>query len=420
VRFATVARLGVSLGISLSACAPRGPSVPAAPAPAPVVVASTAPTVQRAAEAVAAAEQAGAGRAARLAEGILFEGERIGAFVDVPAEECLLVLARGAASVADLDLVLWSDEGEWLAGDERRDADPSVILCPPHPSRVHATGLVAAGRGAVSLTAQRVPREREEGVRAWLVSLRPGFDRGDERARRTLVHANPDSPTIVPIDLEAGSCAEVRAAGSGSTADPDVVLLDARGVVRRKAPVDAGDAVRFGFCAREAFQGQLAVRSRLGQADVVVAVRTATRAQWESERRRVDELDAAGEPSAPVSVRFPADEPLAAHAGLVERGLEALAGLSSSSPVQILRGVMGVPVTVPAALVSGPGVRIAIVRAQRSRFVARIASVEGAIRFAPAGVGAVTAAVAPLAQDLLVDCVGLDEGEPFLVLVARP
>ena len=59
-------------------------------------------------------------------------------------------------------------------------------------------------------------------------------------------------------------------------------------------------------------------------------------------------------------------------------------------------------------------------RAQRSRFVARIASVEGAIRFAPAGVGAVTAAVAPLAQDLLVDCVGLDEGEPFLVLVARP
>jgi hypothetical protein len=406
-----------AIACSLVACAPRGPAAPATPVAAPVVVAVTPPSVQRAVEAVAAAEVAGAGRAARLAEGILFEGERIGAFVDVPVEDCLLVLARGAASVADLDLVLWSDEGEWLAGDERRDADPSVILCPPHPGRVHAMGLVASGRGAVSLTAQRVPRAREARVRSWLVSLRPTFDRGDERARRTLVHANPDVPTLVPFELEAGACAEVRAAGSGATADPDVTLVDSRGVVRRKAPVDTADAVRFSFCAREAFEGQIAVRSRLGQADVVVAVRKAPRDQWEAERRRVEDVDPATEARAPVTLRLPADDTASAQAGLLERGLRSLVGVTA---VQVLRGAAGASLAVPAAWVAAPGTTIAVVRTQRARFVAKVASAEGMLRFAPAGIGEVTVAVPPLAQDLVVECAGLDEDEPFLVLVARP
>lgn len=405
----------------LAACAPHGVAPRAVPLAAPQLVAASTPTMPKLVEAVAAAERAGAGRAARVAEGVLFEGERIGAFVEVPEGECVLVLARGSATVADLDLVLWSDEGEWLAGDERRDADPSVILCPPHPTRVHAMGMVAAGRGAVSLAAQRVARGDEERVRAWLTALRPTAERGDERTRRTLVHANADAPVLVPLELEASSCAEVRAAGSGGTADPEVTLLDTDGAVRRKATSEGNDATMLRFCVAESFRGHLAVRARLGQGDVVVGVRKVPRTQWEREGMRVEALPDAAEGALPASLSFARDAEPAAVAGLVQRGL-ALVG-SDAREVRVQRGVAGTPLVVTglASATGGAsgGASVVVVRTEARRFAVRAATADGVVRFSTTGVGEATFATPAAAQELALEVSGLEAGEPFVVLVAR-
>lgn len=411
-------RLGFLVVASLaSACAPRA----TAPRPPvlgpPQLVAASAPTMPKLVEAVAGAERAGAGKAARVAEGILFEGERMGAYVDVPEDECMLVLARGSSTVTDLDLVVWSDEGEWLAGDERRDADPSVILCPPHPTRVHPMGLVAAGRGAVSLTAQRVPRAAEGSVRAWLSTLRPPSERGDDRARRVLVHANPDVPVLVPLDLEADGCAEVRATGSGATADPDLTLLDEAGAVRRRASNEGGDAAVLRLCVGEPFHGQIAVRARLGQSDVVVGSYKASLAQWQGEGRRVDLLARSGELALPASITFARDTAPIAVARLLERGLEVLG--EGVSEVHVVRGVGGVPLTVGHLAGAGGGASVAVVRTERSRFSARATTADGAVRYQVTGVGEARFATPALAQELVIELAGLAEDEPFVVLVAR-
>ncbi len=407
----------VSLPVLVVACAPNGASTRSGALAPPQLVASPVPTMPKLLDAVSAAERAGAGKAARVAEGVLFEGERMGAFVEVPDDECVLVLARGSATVSDLDLVLWSDEGEWLTGDERRDADPSVILCPPHPSRVQAMGMVAAGRGAVSLAAQRVARADEGRVRAWLTALRPASELGDERARRTLVHANADVPVLVPLEIEAQACAEVRAAGSGASADPDLALVDEAGAVRRKANAEGHDAAVLRFCVAEAFRGHLAVRARLGQSDVVVGVGKAPRAQWEGEGRRVEYLPAAGEIGLPATLTFARDVPPAAVAGLLERGLVVVG--ASAREVHVLRGTAGTPLTV-SGLAAGPGGAVVVlVRSERRRFAARASTAEGAVRYQVTGVGEASFATPPLAQELVVDLTGLEGGEPFLVLIAR-
>ncbi len=448
------------------------------PLSAPTTLPASRPTVPRLADAVAAAERAGAGKAARLAESILFEGERLGAFVAVPADECVLVLARGVGTVSDLDLVLWSDEGEWLAGDERRDAEPSVFLCPPHPARVHAMGVLASGRGAVSLSAQRVARADEAGVRAWLAASLSGSEPGEARAERRLVHANPDVPTLVPFELEAGACAEVRAAGHGATSEPDLVLVDGGGVVIKRGPPTVGDRAALQFCAREVFHGQLAVRSRLGQGDVLVTVRRASRATWAAEGRRLEDLatprslgvrgvrqgaigagvggcrwvDApveglctfavrgsfgdgrlpaavcAGEgelvcdgPAGSPSVRDvrvnPSDFPLELHAALLERGLEHLGSLPDAVLVLVGRG--GETVSVAAPAMPGVAKSLVVVRSAARRFSVRAAEVDGPVRHQASGIGSVVLEVAPSRGELIVEALGLEPGEAFLVLVAQ-
>lgn len=407
----------VCAAVAVVACAPRGASVRTSALAPPPLVASSTPTMPALVDAIAAAARAGAGRAARVAEGVLFEGERVGAFVEVPDDECVLVLARGASTVADLDLVLWSDEGEWLAGDERRDSNPSVFLCPPHPSRLHAMGMMAAGRGAVSISAQRVSRADESRVRAWLATLRPGVEGGDGRAHRTLVHASADAPVLVPMLLEAQACAEVRAAGSGASTDPDLTLIDDSGTVLRRGSSEDSDAAVLRFCATEAFRGHLVVRSRLGQSDVVVTVHRALRTAWEGEGRRVDPLARAGELRLPSTMTFLRDAEPQSVASLVERGLARVG--EGSREVQVIRGVGGTPVTVPGVSSASGGATVVVVRSERRRFSVKAMTVEGARRYHVTGVGEASFATPSLAHEVVLELDGLPDGEPFLVLVAR-
>jgi hypothetical protein len=102
----------------------------------------------------------GAGPIAMVASGELaMPEERLGAFVEVPVDACLLAYARGAASVEDLDVSVYSEEGTPVALDEASDVHPTVLLCPPHPDRVYVSARAPAGDGLVALAAQLVPRD---------------------------------------------------------------------------------------------------------------------------------------------------------------------------------------------------------------------------------------------------------------------
>ena len=102
----------------------------------------------------------GAGAPALVASGEVVENEWLGGFVDVPRADCLLAYARGSASIEDVDVAIYSDEGTQLAVDEGRDVHPTVLLCPPHPDRVYVAGHVAEGEGVVAVGAQIVPKEQ--------------------------------------------------------------------------------------------------------------------------------------------------------------------------------------------------------------------------------------------------------------------
>jgi hypothetical protein len=103
------------------------------------------------------ATEAGAGPVSIVATGEVTERERFGAFVEIPEAVCLLAYARGSGSVEDLDLAAFSDDGTPAAVDDAPDPHPTLLLCPPHPSRVYLAAVAASGEGLVAVGAQLVP-----------------------------------------------------------------------------------------------------------------------------------------------------------------------------------------------------------------------------------------------------------------------
>ena len=78
----------------------------------------------------------------------------------VPRDDCVLGYARGSASIDDVDVAIYSEDGTTLAVDEGRDVHPTVMICAPHPDRMYLTAHVVEGEGFVAVGAQLVPKER--------------------------------------------------------------------------------------------------------------------------------------------------------------------------------------------------------------------------------------------------------------------
>jgi len=124
-------------------------------------------------------------RAARLGAGVpsmvtadeANENDWVGAFVDVPRDECLLGYARASSTIDDVDLAVYADDGAQLAADEGRDVHPTLLLCPPHPDRVYVAAHVALGEGFVVVAAQLVPKDRALIV-ARALGARGGIEEG--------------------------------------------------------------------------------------------------------------------------------------------------------------------------------------------------------------------------------------------------
>ena len=233
------------------------------------------------------ARKLGAGPLSIVAQGEAFEGERLGAFVDVPPELCLLTYARASTSVDDLDVAVFSDEGTPLALDEAPDAHPTVILCAPHPERVYVSAHMASGEGLVAVAAQLVPREhavivgRALGARgasgggprpadAW-----PGLDDGVrahraalggewEDFRKVALSVDARAATYVAFPIDADHCTDAVVLPGEEVALLDVEALDIEGRVIARAR--EGGRVRFlTVCSPIAFAGTLAIRPHLGR-----------------------------------------------------------------------------------------------------------------------------------------------------------
>ena len=223
------------------------------------------------------------------------DNEWMGAFVDVPREDCLLAYARAAPSIQDIDLAVYSEEGTSLAVDEGRDVHPTVLLCPPHPDRVYVAAHVVEGEGLVAVGTQLVPKDRAAivaralGARGILgddprpADAWPGLDEAVrahraalggqwEEMKRVALPVDARVPTYVSVGLGPDQCVDAVIVPDEDVALLDVEMVDGEGRVLGRASEGAG-ARTLTLCSPIAVAGTVSVRPHVGRglAAVVLA-----------------------------------------------------------------------------------------------------------------------------------------------------
>lgn len=325
-----VASVAIAAAAGTTACggrrAPAAPSSAAGATSAPSVVPGSLEVRPLLGDLPLRAGRAGAGPLSIVAAGTMIEGERLGAFVDVPRDACLLAYARAAPSLEDIDLAAFADEGNPLAVDEGPDPRPTLLLCPPHPDRVYVAAHAASGEGLCVVGAQLVPREHAEPV-ARAVAARgalggarrtpeawPGLDDqvrahraaiggAWEEARRVAVPVDARAPSAVAFAVEEGGCTDAIVVPDEDVALLDVDVVDDEG--RLVARAKQGREARFvTVCSPVALSGSLEVRPHVGRGlvavvlgrakgDAVREVRTRSEIAWYAPAQPLDATRAA-------------------------------------------------------------------------------------------------------------------------------
>ena len=202
---------------------------------------------------VRAARELGAGEPELGLAGVGIAGDSLGGFLSLPADECVIVLARGASGVQDLDVFAFADDGTVLASDESSAKDANLLFCPPHPSRAFVSGRVAAGLGLFGVTAQTVATEQAGALeRRFGVASRhpsqsqeldpnwPGLDGrlaehrrrlgGDwESLRKLALPLDPRLYVNLTASVEADRCVDVLVMPSDEVAHLELDVLDSNG-----------------------------------------------------------------------------------------------------------------------------------------------------------------------------------------------
>jgi hypothetical protein len=153
-------------------------------------------------------------------------GDRISSLLELPEADCVVAIARATASVEDVDLFAYGEDGAVLGSDEGSDKQPALLVCPPHPRRIFLSARIAAGHGMVALGAQRISvRDAERVAAAYGVRYRPG-----ELTRRMSVWPGLDERLEQHRRQLGGAWVDLRRVA---------VPLDARTPTRLSASVDA-------------------------------------------------------------------------------------------------------------------------------------------------------------------------------------
>ncbi|HMJ11256.1 MAG TPA: hypothetical protein VK524_07595, partial [Polyangiaceae bacterium] len=246
-------------------------------------------------------------------------GDRISGMVRVPEQDCVLLIARAAESVDDLDLFAYGDDGSVLGADEGTDKTPTLLVCPPHPARLFVSARVLGGHGLVAIGAQRVApadavrvgRVLSARGHAGEASARlagwPALDEALAERRRSIgsrwqdlgrlaAPLDPRLPTRVSAVVDANRCLDVLVIPSQEASHVDVSVLDMRGrIVARSTSMGRERTVL--LCAPTRTPITLEIRPHQGRGVAAVLLsRSAEDSSRELGRRaNVFELGALGD-----------------------------------------------------------------------------------------------------------------------------
>lgn len=180
-------------------------------------------------------------------------GDSLGGVVDLAANDCALILARGTPGIQDVDVFAFAEDGTVLGSDESPAQDANLLLCPPHPARAFVSGRVAAGFGIFGVTAQMLPKQRAIAIgerfgidesrptRAReLDSNWPGLDErlaehrrrlgGEwESLRKVALPLDPRIYVSVSAVVDADRCVDVLVSPSDEIAHVELEILEASG-----------------------------------------------------------------------------------------------------------------------------------------------------------------------------------------------
>lgn len=223
------------------------------------------------------------------------DGDRIGAFVHIPSDQCLLAYARGSFGIEDLDLYAYADDGATLAIDEASDPHPALVICPPQPMRAYVAARIAHGRGIVALGVHTVstsavgpigqalgargrPGEEVGRAETWpglderIAERRKSLGGQWEELRRVAVPVDARAPTHVSTELEPGQCLDVLVLPTEELVGLDVTVLDADGRIATRASIWGRDRTSV-VCAsmKTALSVELRPRAGHGLAAVVLS-----------------------------------------------------------------------------------------------------------------------------------------------------
>jgi hypothetical protein len=275
------------LGIALAACGCPPPESPRA-----LERVELPPTSLRLTRADSAkAEQAGAGPAVPIDLRVAVRGDAMTQVMKLPEGECLLLLARGAESVMDLDLFAYTDDGSVLGTDEAVTKDATLLVCPPAPRHVYVAARIANGHGLVAVVGHAVPESKADDVRRalgvapqpapdaltdeWTHIERLADDQRQEfggiwsRARRELLPTDPRVPSHTSVTVPSGGCLHVLATPSSDVSHVDLSALAAEGRIAARADRD-GDLRSLLLCSPDETRITLEVRPHVGRGTVML------------------------------------------------------------------------------------------------------------------------------------------------------
>lgn len=243
----------------------------------------------------ALAQAAGAEPAAVIIAEAGAVGDRFTRVIEADQKSCVLIMARAAEKVVDLDLYAYSEDGTALGIDDRADPKPTLLLCPPHPRHIYVTARIATGQGMIAVGVHAVPLERSRRVQATLHAVQqhdshreaPKASVADVEHRlhehlRTLGGRwTPIAQTSLAVDsridsltglvVEAGTCLDALVLAPPSISGLDVEALGAAGRTLRRTAT-SGQEQSIVACAEEQQPFSLQLRPHDGNGTVLVLV----------------------------------------------------------------------------------------------------------------------------------------------------
>jgi hypothetical protein len=310
-RTPAVARLTIALAalVAIAGCAAPSPPQAAPPSPSQKVaelrvlpdgVDARVLLAAHAARAIAA----GAGPLRVIGADMAAEGDRIGAFVEIPDDECMLAFSRPSLTISDVDLFAYEDDGSTFASDESPEPEAAIVVCPPHPRRLYVVARVMAGSGLLGVGVQSVPRAAADAVaQAMNARGRPGEDSGRldawpgleakirahreslggrwEDLRRIVLPVAGRAASHVSATVDANRCLDVLVTPSEEVSSLEVVAEDAGARVVARGREHGRDRSLL-LCASQPATVSIAVRPRASQGlAAVVLARSAAGAEPE-------------------------------------------------------------------------------------------------------------------------------------------